>query len=90
MTEPTELGRRVKAAREARGWTQQMLGRLARFPDGREGPTVADIERGKIREPRRARVETLAAVLAVPVEWLYGTGSASVPSGRKAKPEAAS
>lgn len=79
--ERTPLGQRVKAAREARGWTQERLGELAGFPAGRRGVTVADIERGKVREPRRRRVEALADVLCVPVDWLYGLGPSEVPTG---------
>lgn len=80
MTE-TVIARRLRRAREARSLTQDALGALAGIP--RRGIAVNEIERGRVTEPKRARVEMLAAALAVPVEWLYGAGSERVPRKRK-------
>lgn len=84
MAEPTTvLGKRLRAARVSRGWTQQRLGELAGIPAKRCAVTISELETGQIVEPRRSRVEALADVLAVPVEWLYGVGSSVVPAGRR-------
>lgn len=74
--EPTEFGRRVTLAREARGLSRAQLAQLA-------GPirvaSVHEIEGGTIREPRHSRAVALARALAVPLEWLHGAGSPRVP-----------
>lgn len=78
-----ELGKRLRAARVERGWTQERLGELAGFPKKRCGISVNDIERGRVKEPRHERVAAMAAILVVPVEWLYGAGGARVPKPKR-------
>lgn len=82
MTEPRLSGKRLRAARVARGWTQERLGELAGFPEKRRGITISELEAGK-GDPRGGRVAALADVLSVPIEWLYGAGASHVPVGRK-------
>ncbi len=77
----TAIAQRLRRAREARGLTQDALGALAKIP--RRGIAVNEIERGRVAEPKRARVEQLAGALSVPVDWLYGAGGDRVPRRRK-------
>ena len=64
------LGSRLKALREARGWTQAHLAELA-------GMTASEISRVECgaREPRFTTLEQLAQSLGVPPEQLFVDGS---------------
>lgn len=81
----TVLAQRLRRAREARALTQEALGVLAGLT--RRGISVNEIERGKVAEPKRARLALLAAALDVPIDWLYGSGPDRVPRKRR-KPSA--
>jgi XRE family transcriptional regulator, regulator of sulfur utilization len=64
--ETTELGRRVRQLREARGWSQEQLARRA----GLGLMAINRIETGQVRQPKRTSVQQIALALEVPGEQL--------------------
>ncbi len=63
------LGRRLQAARQAAGFTQQSLCQKA----GLSYSTLAKIERGAIKTPSIFTIQRIAAVLGVTLDALVGT-----------------
>lgn len=63
------LGKRIKASRKAKGWTQSELAQRLGVKD----KTIADWESEK-SEPRASRLANLAGVLGVPLLWLIAGG----------------
>lgn len=62
-----ELGRRVKALREAKGWTQDQLAECSGVPQG----TISRIERGRLkRQPSLENIVRLAKALGVRTSML--------------------
>jgi DNA-binding XRE family transcriptional regulator len=57
--DPVELGRRVREARKAKGWTQSELAEAA----GTHGPIISRIENGKLRNVGKATVQRVAAAV---------------------------
>jgi DNA-binding XRE family transcriptional regulator len=57
--DPVELGRRVREARKAKGWTHGELAEAA----GTHAPTVSQIERGKLRNVGKATLQRVAAAV---------------------------
>lgn len=70
----TDIGRRVKAAREARGWDQPELARRASKHAGKaiSKQTISKIESAEnpTRNPARATLEGLAGAFNESVEWV--------------------
>lgn len=62
------VGRRVRELRQARGWTQETLAKLA----GLSRSYVPKLEAGFARNPTWETIQRLAAVLGVPPEELIG------------------
>lgn len=72
MTEPSSWGRRVRELRKKAGLTQEALAERADL----HRVTIADIERGKTREPEAATVQALANAMDASVDYiLTGVGS---------------
>lgn len=71
---PTALGRRIRAARLARGWTQAQLGeRLFGVDDPNSAaPRVSRWERG-MHKPDLDTIEKLAKVLELPAAYFVAT-----------------
>lgn len=59
----SEIGARVRALREARGWSQRKLGALA----GTSGSYISQLEAGKTPRPGVAMLQAIADALAVPM-----------------------
>jgi transcriptional regulator with XRE-family HTH domain len=70
MGTDSTLVRRLKAARKAAGISQKNLGILAGIDEFVASARINQYERGK-HEPDQATVARLAAVLKVPVSFLY-------------------
>jgi len=69
----TPLGRRLRAAREAFGWSQLELARRLGLPDPVSGSTrVSRYESGQHR-PDPATMEALAKILGLPVAYFYAS-----------------
>lgn len=67
--DPTNLGARLRAARNERKWSQETLARAA----GITKKAVSKIERGQTLEPKARNIHRLAQALHVSVNWLlYG------------------
>lgn len=62
------LSDRIKALREAKGWTQNHLAEVAEVPQ----PTIWRLERGLIRNPKMELLRKLARALGVTVDELAG------------------
>lgn len=71
---PTALGRRIRAARLARGWTQAQLGELVFGVDdpNTTAPRVSRWERG-MHKPDLDTIEELAKVLELPAAYFVAT-----------------
>lgn len=71
---PTALGRRIRAARLARGWTQAQLGELVFGVDdpNSAAPRVSRWERG-MHKPDLDTIEKLAKVLELPAAYFVAT-----------------
>jgi len=73
--EDSGISKRIREAREARGWTQEEFAqRIGSTPD-----TVADWENGA-RDPRSNRIIMLAGVLGVSAHWLLDGSAEFAPS----------
>lgn len=70
------LGKRLQAARQAAGLTQQALCQKANLSYS----TLAKIERGAIKSPSIFTVQTIANALGVSLDSLLGLGNASRPA----------
>jgi ribosome-binding protein aMBF1 (putative translation factor) len=57
--DPVELGRRVREARKAKGWTQGELAAAA----GTHGPIISQIENGKLGKVGKATLQRVAAAV---------------------------
>lgn len=67
----TTLGRRLRQARLARGWTQAELGERLGLEDSNSGaPRVSRYERGE-RMPDEQTMEALAKALDLPVAYFH-------------------
>lgn len=64
---PIDIGRRIRALREARGWSQGQLG----LRSGVLSSHISLIEQGK-RRPKYETIQKLANALTVPVDELIG------------------
>ena len=70
MSEESTLVRRLKEARKAAGLSQKTLGIEAGIDEFVASARINQYERGK-HEPDQATATRLAAVLKVPVSYLY-------------------
>jgi transcriptional regulator with XRE-family HTH domain len=77
VAEGTGIGKRVRELRAAAGLTQQQLAVAA----GMTLSNVAQIERGKITDPRLSTLRALAAALGVPLGELAGDSPGSKKGG---------
>jgi len=69
MTKLKLFGKRLKQAREEKGYTQEMLGSMVGI--GPDKPTISKYENGK-HEPRALLILTFADILGVSADWLLG------------------
>lgn len=71
---PSALGRRLRAARLAKGWTQAQLGqRLLGLDDpNTAAPRISRYERG-MHEPDLATIERLAGLLDLPAAYFVAS-----------------
>ena len=74
--EPTALGMLIRAQREALGFSQHKLARLAGTPNTQ----IMRIESGFIVQPRSKLLQTLAAVLGIPAADLFAAAGYGIPS----------
>lgn len=73
------IGERIKAAREARNWSQHDLARKSGVTQG----TISKLELGQRRTPSGAILEKLAHALGLTVDdLLHANGSAPAEEGR--------
>ncbi len=70
------MGGRVKALREAKGWSQEQLARSA----GVVQMTVSKLERGLMKKPSHDTLSGIARALGVRVEELTGQANDALPS----------
>ena len=68
MPEPSAFGRRLKAVREARGWTQDELSGRASLPSS----VISHFETGVRGKPSADNLVKLANALSVSVDFLLG------------------
>jgi transcriptional regulator with XRE-family HTH domain len=73
MQRPMTLGRAIRDARRAKGWTQEAL--ALKIDDGLTQSDVSRLERDKVSLPRRDRLERIAGALGIPTgELLASSG----------------
>lgn len=77
MASDTEIGRRIRVAREEQRLTQQTLGRLW---GGKSHAAISDIERGATKLSAAGLAE-LARILGKSTSYFYGESSATYSRG---------
>jgi transcriptional regulator with XRE-family HTH domain len=65
---PERIGRMLRVAREAKGWTQDELARKAKLTK----PYISQLENGVRKNPSLPALQRLAKALGVPVTELLG------------------
>jgi transcriptional regulator with XRE-family HTH domain len=65
---PERIGRMLRVAREAKGWTQDELARKAKLTK----PYISQLENGVRKNPSLPALQRLAKALGVPVAELLG------------------
>lgn len=69
----TLIGRRLRAARLAKGWTQAHLGELLGLGEpNTAAPRISRYERG-MHEPDLTTIEQLAKILGLPTAYFYAS-----------------
>lgn len=71
---PMSLGSRIRAARKAKGLTQQAVADVFQI----QGPSVSDWERDETT-PEPDKLPRLASLLGVSIDWLLTPGEGSLP-----------
>ena len=72
-----QLGKYLRAEREARGWSARELAERSGVPDS----TIVRIESGFIASPRPDKLSKIARALGLSLAEVYGRAEYSVPEG---------
>jgi transcriptional regulator with XRE-family HTH domain len=72
-----QLGKYLRSAREARGWSARDLAERSGVPDS----TIVRIEQGIIASPRPDKLSKIARALGLSLAEVYGRADYAVPSG---------